>query len=525
MPDVSQSAEPWGQPVDAAALPPPRIEAASLAKELAQSSVRTSTSDQDRLSYSRDMWPRALIWIRQGRIPPPPDAVAWPANEEEVLEIVSRARERKVALIPFGAGSGVCGGTWATRGGIAIDLKRLDEIGPLDAERRCVDAGAGTMGEVLERKLATKGYTLGHFPSSMYMSTVGGWLAARGAGQMSNKYGKIEDMVLSLRAVTGRAEIVETPERPFVGPDLSQLLIGSEGTLGVITRARLRVHPAPEGRTFRGIKFRSVADGVEAIRQVYRGGLRPAVVRLYDPFDTALVGREKPSHRRTPPSLKAGIGAELYPAVARQVAPLALGHPWALNRAADLMRNCLLVLLFEGEARRAAREDAQALAICRKLQGEDLGEEPGRHWYEKRYDVSYKMSKVIDSGAFADTMEVAATWDKVLDVYERVRAAVARLAFVMCHFSHAYLEGCSLYFSFAASAPDADGLERRYRELWRAAQTAAASAGATVSHHHGVGLLKTEGLLAELNDGRRLLSALKRVLDPDGVMNPGKLGL
>jgi alkyldihydroxyacetonephosphate synthase len=463
--------------------------------------------------------------IRQGRIPPPPDAVVWPSTEDEVAQVTRIARARRIPLIPFGAGSGVCGSVCAVKGGIAVDLKKLERVGKVDRERLAVDAQAGVIGEVLERALNAQGFTLGHFPSSIYMSTLGGWLATRSAGQFSSRYGKIEDMVSSVRAVLGTGEAIATDERPRRGPDLAQLLIGSEGTLCTFTGARLRVHPVPEHRAFRGVRFRTVAEGVEAIRQIFRAGLRPAVVRLYDPFDTALVGRSKKhGDGAVPPSLRGALESDLVPALSRQLAPRTLGHPWLLNRAAYLLRQCLLVLVFEGEGRRTAREEAAARPLWLRAGGEDMGEAPGRHWFEERYAVSYKMSKVFDAGAFVDTMEVAATWDRVLEVYDRVRAAVARLAFALCHFSHAYPEGCSLYFTFLSSAP-ADEEERRYDEMWRAALQAATSAGATVSHHHGIGLLKTRELRAELGEGRRMLAALKRAFDPDGIMNPGKLTL
>ncbi len=211
----------------------------------------------------------------------------------EVAHIVRVARQHRLAVVPFGAGSGVCGGTWAVQGGLSLDVKKLDQLGEVDPVRRTVDVGAGVIGEVLERHLNDRGYTVGHFPSSMFMSTVGGWLAARSAGQFSSKYGKIEDIVLSVRAVLGTGEVIETPERPFAGPDVLPLLLGSEGTLCVFTSARLRVFPLPEGRAFHAFDFGSVEQGLDAIRLMFRDGLRPAVVRLYDPFDTAVVGRHR----------------------------------------------------------------------------------------------------------------------------------------------------------------------------------------------------------------------------------------
>lgn len=518
----------WGS-VPAAALPPPRP--AVVAAKAALSDVvdgRVSFSDFDRLSYARDLWPLALLWIRQGRVPPPPDAIVWPSTEPQVSKLIALARQQKLALIPYGAGSGVCGGTWAIHGGVTLDLKRFDTIGPVDPVRRCVDVGAGVMGETLERKLNARGWTLGHFPSSIYTSSVGGWIAARSAGQLSSRYGKIEDMVLSLRAVLGTGELLVTPERPFSGPDLAPLLIGSEGTLCAFTGARLRVCPLPEGRVFHGFEFGSVAAGLEAIRLVFREGLRPAVVRLYDPFDTAFVGKGKPTGHRapaTPPAKKGALSRGFLPMMLRQVTKQTLGRPKAMNQLQRVFKKSRLILMFEGDAKRAEAEDRAATIICRKLGADDLGEAPGRAWLAKRYDVSYKMSGLIDAGTFADTMEIAAPWEHVLEVYERVHAAASPYAFVLCHFSHAYADGCSLYFSFVGSGGDEAEIEARYHQLWRAALAAAVSAGGNVSHHHGVGLLKAGAMQDALGEARHALAGLKSLFDPDGVMNPGKLGL
>lgn len=514
--------------IQASSLPPPRAAVLDARRALAEAvKGRVSTADLDRLSYARDMWPLALLWIRQGKIPPPPDAVVWPGTEDELIATVRVARERRLGLIPFGAGSGVCGGTWAIDGGVTLDLKRFDDIGEIDEAHRRVDVGAGVLGERLERHLNARGWTLGHFPSSIYMSTVGGWIAARSAGQLSSKYGKIEDMLLSFRAVLGTGELLETPERPFSGPDLSPLLVGSEGTLCAFTRARLRIFPLPEGRVFHGFEFPSVERGLEAIRLVFREGLRPAVVRLYDPFDTAFVGKGTPKPRvaRTPPAQKTGFEKSFLPMVLRSASRHALGRPAALNVLQRVFTRSRLILMFEGDAKRAEAEDRAATAICRHLDAADLGEAPGRAWLAKRYDVSYRMSQLIEAGTFADTMEIAAPWERVLEVYQRVHAAASKWAFVLCHFSHAYADGCSLYFSFVGSGASEEDMEERYNQLWRAALGAAMSAGGNVSHHHGVGLLKARALQDSLGEGRHALAALKAIFDPTGVMNPGKLGL
>ena len=490
---------------------------------------RFSSQSVDRISYARDMWPLAMVWVRQGRIPPPPDAVVWPGTEDEVAQIIRVARQRRIAVIPFGGGSGVCGGTWATHGGIMLDVKRFEHIGQVDAQTQSVEVGAGVLGETFERNLNAQGYTLGHFPSSIFMSTVGGWLAARSAGQFSSKYGKIEDMVLSVRAVLGTGEKFATPERPFSGPDLVPLLVGSEGTLCTFTSAKLRVFPLPQGRAFHGFDFSSVGKGLTAIRLMFREGLRPAVTRLYDPFDTAMVGHSKgpsASQREVVPPSKRGIfGQHVLPAVLRQISKRTLTRPAALNQFQRLFRKSRLVLMFEGDASRSNAEDRAATAICHSLGADDLGEGPGHAWLKKRYDVSFRMSWLIESGTFVDTMEVAAGWKDVIEVYERVHAAASPYAFTLCHFSHAYADGCSLYFSFIGSGGDEAELEARYHALWKAILGAATSAGANVSHHHGIGLLKAQALQDSLGEARQALVQLKHVFDPDGIMNPGKLGL
>lgn len=507
----------------------PSAEQRALVKDLARlCDGRATAASQDRLAYARDLWPKATYFAGLGQVPRPPDAICWPGDEAQLAALVAFARARKLPLIPYGAGSGVCGGAIALSGGITVDLKRMDRILAVDAAALTVSAQAGIIGENLERALSVKGVSLGHFPSSILCSTLGGWLAARSAGQLSTRYGKIEDMCQSLTAVLGTGERVEVRARPGAGADLMQLLIGSEGTLGFITRATLFAVPTAPARAYRAVRFKTLEQGAEAIRRILRDGLRPAVVRLYDPFDTVIAGKGKSHHEATVGEHRDGIQViqERAPLAARLAIRAALGRPAALNRIADLLRECLLILVFEGEQDLTLAEEEQALILCRELGGVDLGAGPARHWMDHRYAVSYKQSKMFAAGAFADTMEVAATWDKVLPVYRAVRRAVAPLGFIMAHLSHAYLEGCSLYFTFSATALTPEACGERYDAIWREALAAAMIAGATISHHHGVGFSKGQALREELGEGgMALLRALKQSCDPDGILNPGKLGL
>jgi alkyldihydroxyacetonephosphate synthase len=536
------------------------ITAEELARALAGivGEARVSTKPTDRTTYARDMWPRGLLAVRSGAVAEsPPDAIVWPETAEEVAAIVQLARKLRVPIVPYGAGSGVCGGAVPILGGITIDTKRMDRVRAVDGEDLTVDAECGINGERLERELERRGYTLGHFPSSIYCSTLGGWLAARSGGQLSTKYGKIEDMVLGVTAVTGRGEVITTGRfgRSAAGPDFTQLLVGSEGTLAVLTSARLRIRPAPEVRHLRGYEFGSVLAGLEAIRRVLQRGLKPAVVRLYDEFDTMMALRQRHGSSKDRggagkgalPSLAGPSGADAQEglwsglvrlasgggvgALRKDLLHAALDRPRIVNALADGLarkvgrRGCLLIVGVEGSAPRADVEANLVFTEMHRAGGHDLGDEPGRRWWANRYAVSYGMSKIFEAGAFVDTMEVASTWERLPDLYDGVRSAIARHAFVMAHFSHAYPEGCSIYFTFAAHASGRAAAERKYDAIWRDGLTAANRAGGTISHHHGVGLLKGPFMADEHREAMSIYHALKASFDPDGVLNPGKMGL
>jgi alkyldihydroxyacetonephosphate synthase len=492
-----------------------------------------SCAPADLWAMSRDCWPRSLLWTKTGIAPHPPDVVVWPASVEEVVRVVRFAAEHQVAVVPFGAGSGVCGGAVPLKGGIALDLKRLSGPPHVDLAGRTLDVEAGVNGQRLEELLGAQGATLGHFPSSIYCSTVGGWLAARSAGQLSSKYGKIEDMVLALEAVDGTGEILRTQDAPSAGPDLTQILVGSEGTLAILTKARLRCWPAPTARWMRGVRFASVQAGMAGIRSVLRSGLRPAVARLYDPLDTLLAARGgSGGHASVPEPLRWVVdGAQA------EALRLSLRAPALLNRLVDaLPASALLILGFEGDGPSGSDDARQEGELSMRLLaaegGEDLGPSPGEKWLANRYKISYRQSPLFSAGAFVDTMEVATTWDRLDALHRAVRDAVAPHAFVMAHFSHAYLEGCSIYFTFVglAGAPagksdhdDLEEAEKRYDTCWNAALSAACDSGATLSHHHGVGVHKQAFLPREHGEGMRQLRALKQAFDPHGILNPGKL--
>jgi alkyldihydroxyacetonephosphate synthase len=491
---------------------------------------RISSEDLDRLACARDMWPRWLIFAREGLWPRPPDLVVSPATVREVSAVLAACHRLRVPVVPYGAGSGVCGGALCSEGGVALDLKLLSRVRRIDAGARVVEVEAGHLGWTLEEKLARAGFTAGHFPSSISCSTVGGWLAARGAGQLSTRYGKIEDLCVGVEAVLADGERFEAHAGLGEGPWVD-LLAGSEGTLAVVAAATLRLRPTPERQRFAAYQFPSVEAGLAALRDLLRAGLRPAVVRLYDPLDTLMAsagdgGEAKSVARSKHP--EPGRVVALEKRLGFKALGVGLRASWLLNRTVDFVarKGCRLVLVFEGAAAICEVEARESDALLRKLDARPLGAAPAEHWWAHRYDISFRQAALFAAGLWVDTLELSARWDKLNALYRAVRRALSPYALCMAHFSHAYPEGCSVYVTFAGGGATAEEAAGRHRDAWSAALAAALAEGVSVSHHHGVGLAKAEAYQRQLGEGgSRLLTALKGALDPEGVLNPGKLGL
>jgi alkyldihydroxyacetonephosphate synthase len=320
--------------------------------------------------------------------------------------------------------------------------------------------------------------------------------------------------------VLGSGEVLKARRREL-GPDLVPLIVGSEGTLGIVTRVGLRLHPAATARTFAAFAFERVEAGLDALRRLFQEGLRPAVARLYDPLDTLLLADEEGETRPASESAKnPGMRAAAFRAVLR--APVLVARAMALAER-SLYSRAALVLVHEGDADGVAREAARAAALCTAGGGRALGEGPARAWYRRRYHVSYRQSALFRGGAFSDTMEVAAPWSRLFEVYEAVRRALGRHVLVMAHFSHSYPDGASVYFTFAGVAHGGASSLEVYDHAWRIALSAALDAGASLSHHHGVGRSKAPRLGEELGSAVGVVRRLKAAWDPDGILNPGAL--
>jgi alkyldihydroxyacetonephosphate synthase len=435
---------------------------------------------------SRDWWPLALHWSLAGEVPRRAGAVCRPASTEDVAAILAACHEAGVPVTATGGRSGVCGASVPVHGGVVLDLTGLHGVVALDATSMVCEVLPGTFGPDLEGHLRSHGLTVGHFPQSFELATVGGWVACRGAGQYSTRYGKVEDLVVGLEVVLADGTVVRTGGAPraAAGPDLTQLFVGSEGTLGIVTRVWLRCRPAPAAELRAAFAFSSFPDGIDACRRILQRGATPAVLRLYD----------EPESQRG----QGGDGSQ-----------------------------CVLLVLDEGDPGLVAATMEIVAEECTRTPGcTDWPVEAVERWLQHRNDTS-ALQGLTRKGFVVDTMEIAAPWSRLADIFAATRSALlavphARAA--TCHLSHSYLDGACLYFTFAATPP-AERVEATYVALWDAGTRAVLAHGGNLSHHHGVGLNRSRFTAEALGTAHRVLAAMKQALDPRGILNPGKLGL
>lgn len=441
----------------------------------------------ERSARARDTWSRSQIPISQGEHEVLPLAVAAPATTEELAAVILACQEHDTAMVPRGGGSGVVGGVLADAGSVVISTERMIGLVAFEPENLLATFRAGTNGLEAEELMKAEGFTIGHWPQSIELSTVGGWVATRASGQYSTRYGNIEDMVYSLEAVLPDGSIYRSRSTPRAssGPDLRHLLIGSEGTLGIVTEVTLMVRPVPEPGIRQAFYFPDFASGLDAIGAVMRPGWQPPVVRLYD-------GRESWRHFRD---------------------KLPKGH-------------CMLIFLHEGPPGSAPIEAAAVAELCRGRGG--VAADPGvvDGWFEHRNTVP-TWDDLLGQGIVADTIEVATEWSRLPSLYEAVVAAVSAVPGVVAataHSSHAYLSGANLYFTIAAAPAEQNEFVSTYDACWSAAMSAASELGAGLAHHHGIGRVRRGWLSSELGDaGLEVLRRVKDALDPKALMNPGVL--
>src|SRR5437867_6964096 len=431
----------------------------------------------------RDLWPLGLMQERDGA-ERPRVLVARPAGREQVIAILRWAGANTVAVTPMGGASGVCGALAPRAGELVLDMGGFDRILALDEVNLTCTCESGVNGMVLEKQLNERGLTLGHFPSSLPGTTVGGLIATRSSGQESSRYGSIEDMVIGLAVVLpdGTFAAPRPGPRSAAGPALHELFMGAEGGLAVILAATLRVHRLPEATIGRGYAFAGLRAGLECMRAVMQAGIRPLVMRLYDHEDAAFSGYEVQDGEVAMVVATAGV---------RKVA--------------------------EAEAAEVKRLAGEARA---------LGGEPWERWLAHRFDLSAERLQAFlaPAGAYLDTIELAAPWTVLPELHLRVKSAIGVGGLALCHFSHAYEQGCCAYFSFAGSGGTEAEARATYGRAWEGAMTAALELGAAITHHHGVGQARSRWIADEMGGWMRVWRAVKECIDPEGIMNPRAVG-
>ena len=465
-----------------------------------------------RLLHARGQSLPDWIALRSGEIGTFPDGVAFPSSDGEVRELIRFAAQTGVRLIPYGGGTSVAGHVNPIGGGapvLTVDLRHLSRMRLLDERSRLATFGAGIVGPDLESHLRTHGYTLGHFPQSFELSTLGGWIATRSCGQQSLGYGRIEDLFAGGTVVAPEGEL-KLPAFPAsaAGPDLRHLVLGSEGRLGIVTEATVRVSPLPEDESFHAVFFPSWDDGVEAVREISQQGLPVSMLRLSTPMETkttlVLAGHE------------------------RAIGTLERFLSW---RGVGSGKSMLLIGCTGGRSTVRSTRRA-ALAIARRHGGVHVGKSFGERWRRSRFRAPYLRNTLWEAGYAVDTLETATTWDRMRETLAAVEGALhealagsGERIHLFSHMSHAYPSGSSLYttFLFRLSADAEENLER-WRRLKVAASEAIVTSGATISHQHGVGVDHAKYLAAEKGElGLELLRGTVGRLDPDGLMNPGKM--
>ena len=441
---------------------------------------------EELLAHSYDVWPAATKWKMQGKQPYAPEVILRPTSAEQISRILKWASERLVAVTPWGLGSSVTGAPLPMHGGISLDMSAMKRILVLDETNLLVKVQAGILGIELERQLNERGYTLNHSPQSLDRSSAGGWVSTRATGQFSSRYGGIEDLTVAFTVVLPTGEIVATQFSPraAVGPDLRHVFMGAEGTLGVISDVTLKIFPLAEKRIFESLRFPNLEFGINVMRKMMRVGLRPFLVRFYDPDEARHAMKDQ-----------------------------------AFN-------SCVMFLGFEGLEQVAEAEYDAAKKIWESEGGQTLGAAPVEAWMERRYDFSSVEKLLAQPGGLAETIEVAHFWDAIFETYTSLKTSLAPYADeVLGHFSHVYPQGTSLYIILLGHAQNDAEAEARILQIWETAMQICLEHGAAISHHHGIGLARLPYIRQELQTGFVVLERIKAALDPANIMNPGKLGL
>lgn len=476
------------------------------------------TDDLDRVVHTYGKSLRDLVRARAGIFGRVPDLVVYPADEEQVAAVVAAALAADAVVIPFGGGSNIVGSLEAPvdepRPVVSVDLGRLDRVLEVDAEARLARIQAGVLGPEMERQLNELGWTMGHFPDSFSHSTLGGWIATRSSGMQSDVYGDIGQITKAVRVVSpGGVIATRAVPSQSTGPSVLQMVLGSEGRLGIITEATVQVHRLPAKRVVLGYFFPSFDAGVTAMREIAESEAAPIITRVSDARET----RFSFATRRASHGLSGLVSAGL--------------KRYLSARGWDLDQMCLSFIGYEGSPLHVANQKAAVAAVVKRNGGIGVGTGPGTLYDQKKFDTPYIRDFLLDRGALADVSETATSWSRLLPLYravvadaEKAFAAVGVQGWIMCHLSHSYHSGACLYFTFAfAPAPGTEPVPQ-YDTVKSAVQQAFLDNGGTLSHHHAVGREHARWLAEDISPaGSEVLAALFAGVDPGRNLNPGAI--
>ena len=478
-----------------------------------------SVDPLDRLVHARGKSLRDLIRQRRGELPRVPDVVVRPGSEDEVTAILRAAVACDAVVIPFGGGTSISGSLEApvteARPVISVDLVRLGKLLAIDESSRLARVQAGVFGPHLEAQLGARGYTFGHFPDSFTHSTLGGWIATRSSGMQSDRYGDIADMTKGLRVVTPSGTLVTRPvPTTSTGPSIREMVLGSEGRLGLITEATVHVRPIPECRTILGYLFPTFAAGLGAMRDIAASECSVSVTRLSDARETQFSFA-----MRVRPTLLDKLQSRLLRTFVRR----RLGY--------DLREMCLSFIGYEGSVGHVAEQRRAVGKVIKRHGGLCIGSGPGALYDQKKFDTPHVRDFLLDRGVAADVSETAMPWSRLTPVYDAVCAAadgafseLGVQGYLMCHLSHGYHAGACLYFTFAFRPTPGADMITEYDVVKSAIQQAFVDNGATLSHHHAVGTEHAQWLEQDISaPGVVMLEALFHGTDPGKHLNPGKI--
>jgi alkyldihydroxyacetonephosphate synthase len=500
-------------------IPEPQLPAALRSElEAAAGAEHVSVDALDRLVHARGKCLRELVRQRRGELGRLPDVVIRPGDEEAVERLLGAAIAADAVVIPFGGGSNISGSLEPPAGEarpvVSVDMSRMERVLAIDEPAGLARVQAGASGPRLEEQLNARGWTLGHFPDSFTHSTLGGWIATRSSGMQSDKYGDVADLTRAVRIATPQGLLALRPvPATSTGPSVREMVLGSEGRLGIITEATVHVHRVPLERRILGYLFPTWAAALECMREIAAADVYPSVTRVSDANET----RFSFATRKTPTALDRVKSRALQEVLRR--------------RDFDLERMCLAFIGYEGGARHVGEQRKRVGRIVRRHGGLGIGSGPGVLYDQKKFDTPYIRDFLLDRGALADVSETAAPWSRLPALYDAVIGAAEGQfrslgvpGYVMCHLSHSYHSGACLYFTFGLKPSDRRDPLDDYGAVKSAIQQAFVDAGATLSHHHAVGTEHAEWLAQDISaPGVELLRALFEGVDPGHNLNPGKL--